>query len=67
MSNQNLKEEKSMKEILIFLGVSMLIGSSPILDTRPVSTYSIVAYDEDAGQFGVAVQSHWFSVGSVVP
>jgi uncharacterized Ntn-hydrolase superfamily protein len=34
---------------------------------RPVSTYSIVAYDNKTGQFGVAVQSHWFSVGTVVP
>ena len=32
---------------------------------RPVSTYSIVAYDKETGQLGVAVQSHWFSVGSV--
>ena len=29
-------------------------------------TYSIVARDDAAGQIGVAVQSHWFSVGSVV-
>lgn len=34
---------------------------------RPVSTYSIVARDAATGQIGVAVQSHWFSVGSVVP
>ena len=34
---------------------------------RPVHTYSIVAVDEAAGEMGVAVQSHWFSVGSVVP
>jgi len=34
---------------------------------RPVATYSIVAYDEKTGELGVAVQSHWFSVGSVVP
>jgi uncharacterized Ntn-hydrolase superfamily protein len=34
---------------------------------RPVSTYSIVAVDRQAEQIGVAVQSHWFSVGSVVP
>ena len=34
---------------------------------RPVSTYSIVAYDEESGQMGVAVQSHWFSVGATVP
>jgi uncharacterized Ntn-hydrolase superfamily protein len=29
-------------------------------------TYSIVARDRDSGELGVAVQSHWFSVGSVV-
>jgi uncharacterized Ntn-hydrolase superfamily protein len=33
---------------------------------RPVHTYSIVARDPDTGQLGVAVQSHWFSVGSLV-
>src|SRR5262245_47430576 len=34
---------------------------------RPVHTYSVVARDADTGELGVAVQSHWFSVGSVVP
>jgi uncharacterized Ntn-hydrolase superfamily protein len=34
---------------------------------RPVATYSIVARDPDTGELGVAVQSHWFSVGPVVP
>jgi uncharacterized Ntn-hydrolase superfamily protein len=29
-------------------------------------TYSIVARDSRTGELGVAVQSHWFSVGSVV-
>ena len=29
-------------------------------------TYSIVARDASTGELGVAVQSHWFSVGSVV-
>jgi uncharacterized Ntn-hydrolase superfamily protein len=33
---------------------------------RPVHTYSIVARDPETGQLGVAVQSHWFSVGSLV-
>lgn len=33
---------------------------------RPVATYSIVARDPDTGEMGVAVQSHWFSVGSSV-
>lgn len=30
-------------------------------------TFSIVARDKKSGAFGVAVQSHWFSVGSLVP
>jgi uncharacterized Ntn-hydrolase superfamily protein len=33
---------------------------------RPVHTYSIVARDPATGELGVAVQSHWFSVGSIV-
>ncbi len=34
---------------------------------RPVHTYSIVARDSRTGELGVAVQSHWFAVGSMVP
>ncbi len=34
---------------------------------RPVHTYSIVARDPATGELGVAVQSHWFSVGTAVP
>jgi uncharacterized Ntn-hydrolase superfamily protein len=34
---------------------------------RPVATYSIVAVDVDAGQWGVATQSKFLAVGSVVP
>jgi uncharacterized Ntn-hydrolase superfamily protein len=30
-------------------------------------TYSVAAVDQDAGLMGVAVQSHWFAVGAVVP
>jgi uncharacterized Ntn-hydrolase superfamily protein len=30
-------------------------------------TYSIVARDPVTGELGIAVQSHWFSVGSLVP
>jgi uncharacterized Ntn-hydrolase superfamily protein len=33
---------------------------------RPVHTYSIVARDPITGELGVAVQSHWFSVGPIV-
>jgi uncharacterized Ntn-hydrolase superfamily protein len=30
-------------------------------------TYSLVAHDPATGELGLAVQSHWFSVGSIVP
>ena len=30
-------------------------------------TYSIVARDAATGELGVAVQSHWFAVGPIVP
>src|SRR2546421_1406826 len=33
---------------------------------RPAHTFSIVARDPETGELGVAVQSHWFSVGSNV-
>jgi len=33
---------------------------------HPVTTYSIVAYDSATGQFGAAVQSHWFKVADVI-
>jgi uncharacterized Ntn-hydrolase superfamily protein len=42
-------------------------AAQEITTQRPVSTFSIVARDPDTGELGVAVQSHWFSVGSVVP
>jgi uncharacterized Ntn-hydrolase superfamily protein len=35
-------------------------------NTLPDLTYSIVARDPSSGELGVAVQSHYFSVGSVV-
>ncbi|HEX7183112.1 MAG TPA: DUF1028 domain-containing protein [Thermoanaerobaculia bacterium] len=40
----------------------------PALAGDPLAhTYSIVARDPVTGDFGVAVQSHWFQVGPVVP
>ena len=51
------------KTALFLLLLSILTAQS----IRPVNTYSIVALDEETGELGVAVQSHWFSVGSLVP
>ena len=33
----------------------------------PVATFSIVGYDAETGQLGIAVQSKFFAVGAVVP
>lgn len=45
----------------------MAAAADPPQPSRPVHTYSIVARDAATGQLGVAVQSHWFAVGPVVP
>ncbi len=53
----------------ILLSLSVLHAQLEIANrkpSRPVHTYSIVARDPQTGDMGVAVQSHWFSVGSVV-
>ena len=48
------------------LAVLMQAAGALPAQLRPVSTYSIVARDSATGEIGVAVQSHWFSVGSIV-
>jgi len=53
-----------------FLTPGILLGvlfSQSISQSIPVHTYSIVAFDQETGELGVAVQSHWFSVGFLVP
>jgi uncharacterized Ntn-hydrolase superfamily protein len=47
------------------IGLLLLLAGACLAE-RPVHTYSIVARDPATGELGVAVQSHWFSVGSVV-
>jgi uncharacterized Ntn-hydrolase superfamily protein len=57
-----------MKYILIsiLLFSQCLFSQSPIGKEPLAHTYSIVARDENTGEMGVAVQSHWFSVGTLV-
>ncbi|HVO76556.1 MAG TPA: DUF1028 domain-containing protein, partial [Candidatus Bathyarchaeia archaeon] len=57
----------SLVVLLAFALSSQGIRAGTALPTRPVHTFSIVARDSVTGDMGVAVQSHWFSVGSVVP
>jgi uncharacterized Ntn-hydrolase superfamily protein len=53
----------SLKYILVLF----LSAGTALSQFRPVHTFSIVARDSVTGELGVAVQSHWFSVGPLVP
>lgn len=52
---------KTIVFLLVFASAQHIVAQ-----IRPVHTYSIVARDTVTGDMGVAVQSHWFSVGSLV-
>jgi len=57
-------------KLLFCLGLSLIINSiyaqKQVYKDQFAHTFSIVAKDEKTGEMGVAVQSHWFSVGTVV-
>ncbi len=57
-----------MKKLAV-CGIPLLLaGSAAAAAGEPLAhTYSIVARDPATGAFGVAVQSHWFQVGPIVP
>ncbi len=57
-----------MKHAVVFAAAFSLAvaAASQAADPRAF-TFSIVARDAATGEMGVAVQSHWFSVGSAVP
>lgn len=53
--------------LFTFLFITQSIFSQSYKKSEPFThTYSIVARDEVTGEMGVAVQSHWFSVGTSV-
>lgn len=58
------------KQLLILLAISLITGYSFgqfFTKNNPFAhTYSIVAFDAETGDMGAAVQSHWFSVGTIV-
>jgi len=56
-----------MRKHILTTILFVLVNMIPAQGIRPVNTYSIVALDETTGELGVAVQSHWFSVGALVP
>ena len=67
MSDLRSRREKARKATAPgAFSLLLLSGVTALPAQRPVHTYSIVARDSATGQLGVAVQSHWFSVGSLV-
>jgi uncharacterized Ntn-hydrolase superfamily protein len=56
-----------MRTAAIVLFLALTLSLSVLASEPRVFTFSIVARDPGTGDLGVAVQSHWFSVGSVVP
>jgi uncharacterized Ntn-hydrolase superfamily protein len=54
--------QRTLAVILFFLAPAIVQARDPL-----AHTFSIVARDPATGEFGVAVQSHWFQVGPSVP
>jgi len=52
---------------MLKLAVLLLLAPAAFAQLRPVNTFSVVARDPKTGEIGVAVQSHWFAVGQIVP
>jgi uncharacterized Ntn-hydrolase superfamily protein len=53
--------------LFLIFTLTELAHSQQLFFSEPfANTYSIVARDSVTGEMGVAVQSHWFSVGTVV-
>src|ERR1044072_4947683 len=56
-----------MKKIILLIGFLSAISVQAQKRTDPFAhTFSMVARDPKTGEMAVAVQSHWFSVGTVV-
>jgi uncharacterized Ntn-hydrolase superfamily protein len=56
-----------MHKTILFSFLTLFFFSGAFSQVRPLHTFSIVARDSATGELGVAVQSHWFSVGPLVP
>ncbi|RPI23813.1 MAG: DUF1028 domain-containing protein, partial [Acidobacteria bacterium] len=59
---------RAFVRLLAFIGVipTVMAEAPPPRPQELAHTFSIVARDPRTGEMGVAVQSHWFSVGTVV-
>jgi len=59
--------KKRFRVLLLFVCITQISFSQVYKSSEPFAhTFSIVAKDTVTGEMGVAVQSHWFSVGTAV-
>ncbi|MBN2081356.1 DUF1028 domain-containing protein [bacterium] len=63
---------KSYLHFVVFLALTAAVGmltpaAQAARDVANIATFSVVAYNPATGEVGVAVQSKFFAVGSVVP
>jgi len=59
--------KKRFRVLLLFVCITQISFSQVYNSSEPFAhTFSIVARDSITGEMGVAVQSHWFSVGTAV-
>lgn len=53
--------------LILTLLLSIVVGAQEVYKNQFAHTFSIVARDTVTGEMAVGVQSHWFSVGTLVP
>jgi uncharacterized Ntn-hydrolase superfamily protein len=58
---------RALKRAAVSAAIFTFVVAPSSLATEPVATFSIVGADPATGEIGVAVQSKFFAVGSVVP
>ena len=66
MKGKNKMKKLTLILILLYLTTDFLFAQTAFYSNLFAHTFSIVARDTDTGEMGVAVQSHWFSVGTIV-
>ena len=61
-----MKKQASFSLLLFLATFTLMAQNHPLTGDRLAHTFSIVATDPETGEMAVGVQSHWFSVGSIV-
>jgi len=61
-----MKKQASIPSLLFLATYTLMAQIHPLTGDQLAHTFSIVATDPETGEMAVGVQSHWFSVGSIV-